>query len=56
MFALTGGACVLSGNFMAKFALSLGGMAVYVIIYHNQLKSALSMAKEMLEDFKSKKA
>ncbi len=56
MFALTGGACVLSGNFMAKFALSLGGMGVYVIIYRNQLKSALAMAKEMLEDFKSKKA
>ncbi len=55
LFVLTFAACVLSHNFVAKLAVSLAGMVIYIIIYRSQLKSAIALAKELLGGFLNKK-
>jgi len=55
MFALTFAACVLNNNFMAKLAVSIAGMAIYIIIYRKQLISAIALAKEIIGGFMEKR-
>jgi len=55
MFVLTFAACLLSGNFVAKLAVSVGGMAVYIVIYRRQLMSAIALAKEIVSGYLAKK-
>ncbi|MBR4036355.1 MAG: lipopolysaccharide biosynthesis protein [Oscillospiraceae bacterium] len=55
MFALVFGACVFSTNFMAKLAVSVTGMVVYIIIYRKQLASAIALAKEIIGGFLAKR-
>ena len=55
MFVLTFAACVLSGNFLAKLAVSVAGMVVYIIIYRRQLLSAIDLAKEVIGGFLAKR-
>ncbi len=55
MFALVFAACVLNNNFVAKLAVSLAGMVVYIVIYRRQLISAIELAKEIIADFKAKR-
>ena len=55
MFVLVAGACLLNNNFMAKLAVSVGGMVVYIIIYRKQLKSAIDLAKGIVSDFMAKR-
>ena len=55
MFVLVAGACLLNNNFMAKLAVSVGGMVVYIIIYRKQLKSAIDLAKGIISDFMAKR-
>ena len=55
MFVLTFAACLLSGNFVAKLAVSVGGMAVYTVIYRRQLLSAIALAKEIVSGYLAKK-
>ena len=55
MFALVFAACVLSTNFMAKLAVSLAGMVIYIIIYRRQLASAIALAKEIIGGFLAKR-
>jgi len=56
LFAITFGGCVFSHNFLAKLAVSLGGMVVYIIIYRAQLVSAIALAKEIIGGFLAKRA
>ena len=51
MFALTFLTCVFSDNFPIKFAVSVGGMAVYFILYRKQLKNAVVLAKDIVGGF-----
>ena len=55
MFVLVAAACLLNNNFMAKLAVSVGGMVVYIIIYRKQLKSAIDLAKGIISDFMAKR-
>ena len=55
MFVLVAAACLLNNNFMAKLAVSVGGMVVYIIIYRKQLKSAIDLAKGIVSDFMAKR-
>ena len=55
MFVLVFAACILNNNFMAKLAVSVGGMVVYIIIYRKQLKSAIDLAKGIVSDFMAKR-
>ena len=55
MFVLVAAACLLNNNFMAKLAVSVGGMIVYIIIYRKQLKSAIDLAKGIVSDFMAKR-
>ena len=55
MFVLVAAACLLNNNFMAKLAVSVGGMIVYIIIYRKQLKSAIDLAKGIVFDFMAKR-
>ncbi len=55
MFALVFAACVLNNNFVAKLAVSLAGMVVYIVIYRRQLISAIELVKEIIADFKAKR-
>ena len=55
MFVLTFAACVLNTNFVAKLAVSVAGMVVYIIIYRSQLISAIALAKEVIGGFISKR-
>ena len=55
MFALTFAACVLNNNFMAKLAVSIAGMVIYIIIYRKQLISAIALAKEIIGGFMAKR-
>ena len=55
MFALTFAACVLSTNFMAKLAVSVAGMLIYLFIYRRQLISAINLAKEIIGGFMAKR-
>ncbi len=55
MFVLVAAACLLNNNFMAKLAVSVGGMIVYIIIYRKQLKSAIDLAKGIISDFMAKR-
>lgn len=55
MFLIVFGSCVFSHNFIAKFGISISGMIIYIIIYRQQLKNALELAKEILANFKNKK-
>ena len=55
MFVLVTAACLLNNNFMAKLAVSVGGMVVYIIIYRKQLKSAIDLAKGIVSDFMAKR-
>ena len=55
MFVLVFAACVMNGNFVAKLAVSLGGMVIYIIIYRRQLMSAIALAKEIIGGFLNKK-
>ena len=55
MFALTFAACVLNDNFMAKLAVSVAGMVIYIIIYRKQLISAIALAKEIIGGFMAKR-
>ena len=55
MFVLVAGACLLNNNFVAKLAVSVGGMVVYIIIYRKQLKSAIDLAKGIISDFMAKR-
>ncbi|MEG1782376.1 MAG: lipopolysaccharide biosynthesis protein [Oscillospiraceae bacterium] len=56
LFLLTALATFFSGNFLLKFVISLGGMALYLLIYRSQLKSALQLLKEIIQGYKNKKA
>ena len=55
MFALVFAACILNTNFVAKLAVSVGGMVVYIVIYRKQLVSAIQLAKEIIGGFLNKK-
>lgn len=55
MFALTFAACILNNNFMAKLAVSIAGMVIYIIIYRKQLISAIALAKEIIGGFMAKR-
>ena len=55
MFVLVFAACVLNNNFVAKLAVSLVGMVVYIIIYRKQLAAAISLAKELVGGFLAKR-
>ncbi len=55
MFVLVFAACVLSENFVAKLAVSLAGMVVYIIIYRRQLVAAIALAKELIGGFLAKR-
>ena len=55
MFVLVFAACVLNNNFVAKLAVSLVGMVVYIIIYRKQLAAAISLAKELIGGFLAKR-
>ena len=55
MFVLVFAACVLSENFVAKLAVSLAGMVVYIIIYRRQLVAAIGLAKELIGGFLAKR-
>ena len=54
-FVLVFAACVLNNNFVAKLAVSLVGMMVYIIIYRKQLAAAISLAKELMGGFLAKR-
>ena len=55
LFILTFGASVFSTNFLAKLAVSVAGMVVYIIIYRNQLVSAIALAKDVIGGFLAKR-
>lgn len=55
MFVLVFAACVLNNNFVAKLAVSLVGMVVYIIIYRKQLAAAIGLAKELMGGFLAKR-
>ena len=55
MFAIVFASCVFSHNFMIKFAISIGGMIIYLFIYRRQLMSAINLVKEIYENFRNKK-
>lgn len=55
LFVLTFGASVFSANFLAKLAVSVTGMVVYIIIYRNQLVSAIALAKDVIGGFLAKR-
>ena len=55
MFVLVFAACVLNNNFVAKLAVSLMGMVVYIIIYRKQLAAAIGLAKELMGGFLAKR-
>ncbi len=55
MFGLVFAACMLNNNFMAKLAVSVAGMLVYIIIYRKQLVSAIQLVKEIINGFLNKK-
>ena len=55
LFVLTFAASVFSANFLAKLAVSVAGMVVYIIIYRSQLISAIALAKEVIGGFLAKR-
>ncbi|MEG1801734.1 MAG: polysaccharide biosynthesis C-terminal domain-containing protein, partial [Oscillospiraceae bacterium] len=54
MLLLTGAATLWAHNFALKLLASVVCAAAYFIIYKQQLKNALSMAQDLLKDFKAR--
>ena len=55
MFAVTRLSCRFSGRFLMKLAVSLAGMAIFLIIYRKQLRDAIGLAGEMLQDIRNRR-
>ena len=56
MLIVVAGARYASSSFLIKFAVSMAGLAGFVIIYRRRLVNAINFAKEMIADFKAKRA